>query len=118
MNRSIQEIIKNAASPTGHPQKRLVSLLPLLEHEYSSTIAGILQPSGIDTGLLVGFAIAEGSDYWRGLALKWLAAGLPMNMALAETLETFGRGRLGTQHDRHEAFRLAIQWKKQSSPTS
>ena len=115
MPKLLQDILAQAASKDDHPKRRLVSLLPILEHRYSEEIGCELERSAIDSRLLIAFAVEEGSGYWRGLALRWLATGHPMDEAVANRLEAFGRSRLGAQHDRHEAFRLAVRWRKGAS---
>lgn len=93
-----------------------MSLLSLIEHEYSKELAEELDRHGVDTCAIIVHALDRGSDYWRGLALRWLMAGHPIERDLADKLEEFGRGHVGTQHDRHEAFRLAVRRKRASPP--
>lgn len=89
-----------------------VPLLRLLEFQYSNDIIAELNKYNIDSDELICFAVNECTDYWRNLALDWLASGYHMNQHLATELESFGRGKSGNQQARHKAFIMAVRWKK------
>jgi hypothetical protein len=115
MIKPIIKIIEEAASADDHPKKHLVSLLPILEHQYTAEVASELRIGNVDSNSLIRFAVGECLDYWQGLALQWLLAGHPIDRTMATELEAFGRSHSGTQHDRHIAFRLAVRWKNTSA---
>lgn len=114
---SIDDIIKISAN-CDHPKQRLVALLPLLERRYTDLLMKKLESQCIDSSTLVQFAVAEESDYWRGLALEWLDDGFPVDAELALCLETLGQSKTGTQQHRHKAFTFAIKWNREHCRTT
>ena len=105
--KSIHDILAGLPLSGVSRNTQLIALLPILEHPYVVVVIDELQQHGIDTSLLVQFAIKDGSDYWRGRAIQWLIDGHPINLETSAILECFGHGHVGKQKDRHRTLRLA-----------
>ena len=94
-----------------------VPLLPLLELPRRDVADGLRQ-AFIDSGLsdtefqrvslrdLVVFALRSESDYWAGLAVRWLADGFPIDETVVRAGDEMVSAKRGTQADRHTLFRL------------
>jgi hypothetical protein len=94
-----------------------VPLLPLLELPHRD-VAQCLRQAFLDFGLrdadfgsislrdLVVFALRSESDYWAGLAVRWLADGFPIDEAIVRAGDQMVEAKRGTQSDRHTLFRL------------
>src|SRR4051794_24733723 len=92
-------------------------LLPLLELPHRDVADG-LQQAFIDSGLsdaefqgvslrnLVVFALRSESDYWAGLAVRWLADGFPIDEIVLRAGDEMVSAKRGTQADRHTLFRV------------
>ena len=76
-------------------------LLPL-EQPYSS--ASYDAPTAKES-VVVG--IMSGMDYWAGLAVGWIEAGLPVCAELKKLLLEIAQRRTVPQRLRHRAFALA-----------
>ena len=59
--------------------------------------------------------LAWPTEYWPQLALAWLDEGLPIDEEIADLLLAVSRQCAFSQHLRHQAFVLAMRWKKQRS---
>lgn len=92
-------------------------LLPLLELPRREVADG-LRKAFRDFGLtdaefervslrdLVIFALRSESEYWAGLAVRWLDDGFPMDETVARAGDEMVAAKRGTQADRHTLFRL------------
>jgi hypothetical protein len=105
--------ILTRAKPLTPEKKQIVSLLPVLEYPWSEAISQQIYSVGFQPDKIIALALSEGSDYWFGLAVRWVEAGYPISEQLATTLEEFGRGKMGSQRDRHVALKRAAEWKRE-----
>lgn len=121
--RSLTEILRGLAQ---HPQgftglfgrMGYLPLLPLLELPHREA-ADDLRQAFSDSGLsdsefervslrdLVVFALRSESDYWAGLAVRWLADGYPIDETVVRAADEMVAAKRGTQEDRFE-FRCAV----------
>lgn len=97
-----------------------VWLLPLLEkplgqgtQELPRAIKALgekcILPGDIALQPLVVTALTSHSDYWSGLALKWLEDGFPMDPELKTLLIQSSEDRTLSQSRRHRARKLACR---------
>ncbi len=97
-----------------------VWLLPLLEkplgegaQELPRAIKALgekcILPGDIALQPLVVTALTSHSDYWSGLALKWLEDGFPMDPELTTLLIQSSEDRTLSQSRRHRARKLACR---------
>ncbi len=97
-----------------------VWLLPLLEkplEEGAQELPGAIKalgerctlPADIALQPLVVTALTSHSDYWSGLALKWLEDGFPMDPELTTLLVQSTEDRTLSQSQRHRARKLACR---------
>ncbi|OVE75561.1 hypothetical protein BVX97_04020 [bacterium E08(2017)] len=110
--KDIAEIIKAAGESEIASKRQFIDLLPILEHDWTEDINSQIRSVGLNPDAVVVCALSEGSDYWRGLAIKWLQSGYPLSERLADTLESLGNSVIGTQEDRDVALKLAAEWQK------
>lgn len=94
-----------------------VALLPLLELPHREVADG-LHRAFLDSSLtdvdfhtvslrdLIVCALRSESDYWAGLATRWLADGFPFDETIARVGDEMVAAKRGTQADRHTLFRL------------
>ena len=61
---------------------------------------------------LVAFALRSSSDYWAGLAVRWLSDGFPLDEAIARAGDEMVTAKRGSQADRHTLFRMIRQWER------
>lgn len=57
------------------------------------------------------------TEYWPELALAWLDEGVPVDGEIAALLLAISRQQAFSQHLRHRAFAIAMQWTKQGRPS-
>ncbi|TLP60053.1 MULTISPECIES: hypothetical protein [Pseudomonas] len=97
-----------------------VWLLPLLEkpleeaaqqlpHAVKALSEKCTLPANIALQPLVVTALTSHSDYWAGLALKWLEDGFPMDPELITLLTHGAEDRTLSQSRRHRARKLACR---------
>jgi len=110
--KTINEILTTATPLDDVSGKQLWSLLPVLEHPWSEEVTRQILAAGFQPEKILALALSEHSDFWRGLSIQWINAGCPISETLADTLLKLGKSKIGTQKDRHSAFRFATQWKK------
>jgi len=119
---SISQVVENLAKhPDGFSavlqRKGYWPLFPLLELPHREVAEGLRQ-TFCDFGLseadfqnvslrdLVVCALRSESDYWFGLAIRWLADGFPIDETVARVGDEMVTAKRGTQADRHILFRL------------
>ena len=94
-----------------------VWLLPLLEKPFETAALDLPDavralskkytlPADIALQPLVITALTSHSEYWSGLALKWLEDGFPVDIALTELLAHCAEDKTLSQSRRHRARRL------------
>lgn len=93
-----------------------VWLLPLLEKPLETAaldlpaavraLSEYTLPADITLQPLVITALTSHSEYWPGLALKWLEDGFPMDVELTAVLAHCVEDKTLSQSDRHRARRL------------
>lgn len=94
-----------------------VWLLPLLEKPFETAaldLPGALKalskkytlPCDVTLQPLVITALTSHSEYWSGLALKWLEDGFPIDTALTALLARCAEDNTLSQSRRHRALRL------------
>jgi hypothetical protein len=119
--RSLTEVVRGLAQHregfAGFARIGYVPLLPLLELPQREVADGLRQ-AFVDSGLsaaefqrvslrdLVVFALQSESDYWAGLAVRWLADGFPIDETIVRAGDEMVSAKRGTQTDRHTLFRL------------
>ena len=81
-------------------------LLPLEQPYSSASHDTLIARESVVVGL------TSGMDYWAGLAIGWIEAGLPTDAELVELLLGIARRRAVPQRLRHRAFALAKRWQK------
>ncbi|MGY3295631.1 hypothetical protein ACVWY1_000049 [Pseudomonas sp. TE6288] len=97
-----------------------VWLLPLLEKPLEQAAQQLpralkalgekyILPADITLHPLVVTALMSHSDYWAGLALKWLEDGFPMDPELTTLLTHSAEDRTLSQSRRHKARRLTCR---------
>lgn len=102
-----------------------VWLLPLLEKPFETAAldlpdtVGVLSgkytlPAGIALQPLVITALTSHSEYWSGLALKWLEDGFPIDVELTTLLAHCTEDQTLSQSRRHRARRLVGRKKSES----
>lgn len=102
-----------------------VWLLPLLEKplktatlELPDAIKALNEkyslPADIALQPLVITALSSHSEYWSGLALKWLEEGFPIDVELTALLAQCATDKSLSQSRRHRARRLAARKKSAS----
>jgi hypothetical protein len=102
-----------------------VWLLPLLEKPFETAAldlpdaVGALSekytlPAGIALQPLVITALTSHSEYWSGLALKWLEDGFPLDGELTALLARCTEDKTLSQSRRHRARRLVGRKKSES----
>jgi len=95
-----------------------VWLLPLLEKPFEVAerdlpdAASTLRkkytlPAEIALQPLVVTALTSHSEYWAGLALRWLEDGFPLDLELTQLLAHCAENRILPQSHRHRARKLA-----------
>jgi hypothetical protein len=65
---------------------------------------------------LVAFALRSSSNYWLGLAVRWLEDGFPVDETIAQACDEMISAKRGSQADRHAAFRMIRRWEKDREP--
>ncbi|MCQ3032650.1 hypothetical protein NLO88_18525 [Pseudomonas syringae] len=99
-----------------------VWLLPLLEKPFETAALDLPDaitalskkytlPTDIALQPLVITALTSHSEYWSGLALKWLEDGFPIDITLAAFLVHCADDKTLSQSCRHRARRLAPRWR-------
>lgn len=88
--------------PLEQAAQQLPRAVKTLEEKY-------ILPDDITLQPLVITALMSHSDYWSGLALKWLEDGFPMDAELTTLLTHSVEDRTLSQSRRHRARRLACQ---------
>ncbi|WPN25366.1 hypothetical protein [Pseudomonas marginalis] len=94
-----------------------VWLLPLLEKPFETAALDLPDtasalskkytlPADIALQPLVITALTSHSEYWSGLALKWLEDGFPVDIALTELLAHCAEDKTRSQSCRHRARRI------------
>lgn len=94
-----------------------VWLLPLLEKPFETAALDLPDaasalskkytlPADIALHPLVITALTSHSEYWSGLALKWLEDGFPVDIALTELLAHCAEDKTRSQSCRHRARRI------------
>ncbi|GAA1857065.1 hypothetical protein GCM10009687_25240 [Asanoa iriomotensis] len=93
--------------PVQPAEDRLLWLLPLLERPPDEVTGAFAEAQADESFVpaLLRFAVESRSDYWAGLALRWLETGYPAT-ALTSTLATLKDSRTQPQSVRHRALRL------------
>lgn len=98
-------------------------LLPLLELSHRE-VEQVLRQSFHDLGLsdadferislrdLVVFALRSESDYWTGLAVRWLADGFQIDEAVVRAGDEMIKAKCSTQSNRHTLFRLIRRYEQ------
>ncbi|WP_246226477.1 hypothetical protein [Pseudomonas atagonensis] len=100
-----------------------VWLLPLLEKPYDAVkldlpaaIAALKIKSALPVDIslrqLLVTALESDSEYWSGLAIKWLDDGFPIDHNLSALLLQCASRKVLSQSARHKAFSLARRWEK------
>jgi len=120
--RSLIEVVRRLAQ---HPEgfsglfhrMGYLPFLPRLELPRREVAVGLRQAFS-DSGLsdaefqrvslrdLVVFALRSESDYWAGLAVRWLDDGFPIDETVMRAGDEMVAAKRGTQADRHTLFRL------------
>jgi hypothetical protein len=128
---SVSEVMQKLAK---HPEgftdlfRRMgyVPLLPLLELSHRD-VAQSLRQSFREAGLreadferislrdLLVFALRSESNYWVGLAVRWLADGFPIDEAIVRAGDEMVESKRGTQADRHMLFKLIRRYERYMS---
>ncbi len=120
--RSLNEVVRGLAQHgegfTGlFGRMCYVPLFPLLEVPHREVADGLRQ-AFTDSDLsdadfervslrdLVVFALRSESDYWAGLAVRWLADGFPIDETVVRAGDEMVAAKRGTQADRQTLFRL------------
>src|SRR5688572_12941196 len=113
MRRALSEVIRGLAQ---HPEgfagscdrTGYVALLPLLELRRGEVADGLRQAFS-DSGLsaadfervslrdLVVFALRSESDYWAGLAVRWISDGFPIDETIVRAGDEMIAAKRGTQ---------------------
>lgn len=94
-----------------------VWLLPLLEKPFETAALDLPDaasalskkytiPADIALQPLVITALTSHSEYWSGLAFKWLEDGFPVDIALTELLTHCAEDKTLSQSCRHRARRI------------
>lgn len=94
-------------------------LLPLLEHTWTEAVQSVSVAVAGVAGLeekkdtlpeeVVLFALRGASQYWVGLALRWLEHGFPISTRIKEELFSVSKRHELPQKERHAAWRLHHQ---------
>jgi hypothetical protein len=66
----------------------------------------------VSLSALVVFALGSSSNYWAGLAVRWLSDGFPLDEAIATAGDEMVTARRGSQADRHALFGMIRQWER------
>ncbi len=102
-----------------------VWLLPLLEKPFETAVLDFPQtlgafsekytlPAAITLQSVVIIALTSHSEYWSGLALKWLEDGFPIDVELIALLSQCAEDKTLSQSRRHRARRLVRQKQSES----
>jgi hypothetical protein len=124
--RSLIEVIRRLAQ---HPEgfagvfRRMgyMPLLPLLERPHPEVADGLREAfhasglgeedfESVSLHHLVAYALESKSNYWAGLAVRWLADGFSMSEAVVRAGSKMVEAKRGTQADRHIMLRLIRQY--------
>jgi hypothetical protein len=113
------EILLGRASQAlegGRAEQYCMPLLPLLEHPWSKGAEEVSLAAKRFDALkekaesipeeVVLFALSEHSQYWVGLALRWIEDGFPVSPRIKEMLFSVSQRKNLPQEERHTAWRL------------
>ena len=104
-----------------------VPFLPLLELPHTQ-VTDELRSAFLANGLtdadyqsvslseLVAFAIRSSSNYWLGLAVRWLEDGFPLDETIAQACDEMITTKRGSQAERHATFRIIRRWENDREP--
>ncbi|HPQ86591.1 MAG TPA: hypothetical protein PK055_02915 [Gammaproteobacteria bacterium] len=96
--------------------RKLMALLPLLEHGYPNGSELLINNTSLEQAnleSLIEYALNwPTSGGWSLLAIEWLENGFPINAAMAESLLANSKDKKYSQNERHRAQKLVSKFNK------